>query len=120
MGVGNILDIILCNDQSAIDIERITNPLSTSDHCIVDFSLHFPQLSFHPDRSRTTDNDRSVQNFDCTTNNPSLSIDDCCEISDNKLPMYDWANGNYDAINELLNTLDWHQLFGYYFDVESI
>ena len=46
VGAGNILDIVLCNDQSAIDIECINSPLSTSDHCIVDFVLHFPQSTF--------------------------------------------------------------------------
>ena len=36
------------------------------------------------------------------------------------LRTYDWANGNYDAINDHLISFDWHQLFCYFFDVEHI
>ena len=107
-GVGNILDIILCNDQSAINLECINNPLSTGDHCIVDFLLHFP-LSTPNTGTDHALTDHSDQNSDFTVTQHGI-----------KLHTYDWIHGNYSAINDYIFSLDWHQVFGYNFDVETI
>ena len=36
------------------------------------------------------------------------------------LPVYNWADGDYDAINERLKSLDWQSLLGNIFDVDLI
>ena len=35
----NILDIIMCNDPLMVNFDRIKEPISTSDHCVLDFTL---------------------------------------------------------------------------------
>ena len=36
------------------------------------------------------------------------------------LVIYDWSSGNYDAITLALHAIDWHVLFGHYFEVNDI
>ena len=36
------------------------------------------------------------------------------------LPIYNWNGADYRAINEYLRTFDWHSIFGFNFDVESL
>ena len=36
------------------------------------------------------------------------------------LSTYDWANADFQAINEYLNSFDWNWIFGYNFDADSI
>ena len=71
-GSSNILDIILCNDPLGLSINNYLDPFSTSDHAMIDFSISIPYDESHePVRSSTI-----------------------------KLPIYDWANANFQAINE--------------------
>ena len=110
-GASNILDIILSNDQFAINVLSINTPLSTS---VVDFLMHFPQTTSYQDTCEgtgITDSHSSTHDFTDAQSDFEPHI---------KLPTYDWANGNYDAINEFLISFDWHQLFGFSFDVDSI
>ena len=37
-----------------------------------------------------------------------------------RLTVYNWSAADYDQINVLINSIDWHQLFGFNFEVESI
>jgi len=37
-----------------------------------------------------------------------------------QLPVYNWSAADYDKINDHINSIDWHELFGFNFDVESI
>ena len=39
---GNILDIILSTDHLSINIDQMLPPISTSDHCQIDFSIFSP------------------------------------------------------------------------------
>ena len=41
-------------------------------------------------------------------------------MSDIELFVYDWSAANYHAINSALEQFDWHLLFGYYFDADSL
>ena len=40
--------------------------------------------------------------------------------NDITLPVLDWSRADFDGINNVLCTVDWHLLFGYCFDAESI
>ena len=53
----------------------------------------------------------------CDLNNIELSSDtDAIELY-----VYDWSAGDYNAIkNNALAQFDWHLLFGYYFDADSL
>lgn len=42
----NILDIVLCNDKNAIHDVQILDTFSTSDHCMVGFSIISSSLSY--------------------------------------------------------------------------
>ena len=37
-----------------------------------------------------------------------------------ELPIYNWNDAGYHSINEHLCTFDWHSIFGFNFDVESL
>ena len=37
-----------------------------------------------------------------------------------RLTVHNWSAADYDQINVLINSIDWHQLFGFNFEVESI
>ena len=74
-GSGNILDIILCDDQLFIDILDHHPPLGTSDHFMVEFIMFFPEKGSNCSRS-SNKNDRI------------------------NLPVYDWSASNYDATTE--------------------
>ena len=88
--------LCFCNDPLGLIINDYLDPLGTSDHAIIDFSVFLPI-----DSSSNT-----------TPSGPhSLPI---------VLPTYDWANANFQAINECLNSFDWNWIFGYNFDADSI
>ena len=90
----NILDLILSNDPSSIHINDSLPPISSSDHLLLVFDVFVPY-------STTSDSDPIT---------PS-SI---------QLPTYNWSQANFHGINSLLSTVDWHDIFGFCFDVESI
>ena len=37
-----------------------------------------------------------------------------------KLSIYDWSAGDYQAITSALQSVDWHALFGYHFNVNAL
>ena len=83
-----------------INVLSINTPLSTSDHCVVDFLMHFPQTTSYQDTCDgrgITDSHSSTHDFTDAHSDFEPHI---------KLPKYDWANGNYDAINEFLTSFD--------------
>ena len=99
---GNILDIICSTDFLSINVDRMLAPISTSDHSQIEFSIFFP----------------------CYVNN---TIIDCNPISDphdyiesNDLPIFDWSNGNYDALCEMIQSYDWSLFFEYNLEAEKL
>ena len=98
LGHGNILDIIMCNDPLFVNISTVKPPLGTSDHCIIDLLLYDVQ----PDQAGTKLPSSQAQSSKIT------------------VPVYNWSAGNYNAINDCLSTIDWHNLFGFHFDADSI
>ena len=93
-GHSNILDLIFSNDPLSIGVINYLPPFSTSDHMTIEFIIHC--------------------NNDLTTPPVDAGFDETY------LPMFDWSKGDYDKINESLFNIDWHQLFGYNFDMNSL
>ena len=73
-GVSNTLDVILSNDPLIINIIEVSEPFSTSDHCMINFSLLLPPSKQHTSVAQPSDQ------------SPLL-------------PIYDWSAGNFEAIN---------------------
>ena len=92
---GNILDLILSNDSTCIDVHDVSAPLGSSDHSIVNFSI------------TAVSND-----LESTELSPGFEIVE--------LYIYDWSAADYTAINDALEQIDWHSLFGYFFDADSL
>ena len=105
-GSDNILDLILCNNQLSVCGVSIKEPFSTSDHCIVDFRLYVDSL-----------NNKPVDDVNSESGG-SFALGD--SANDITLPVLDWSRADFDGINNVLCTVDWHLLFGYCFDAESI
>ena len=97
---GNILDLILSNDPLSIHTVDYLPPLSSSDHLLLKFHFSIPDQT-----SSTSDLDR-----DCSQPDSPHIL----------LPTYNWSQANFSAINEHLTTIDWHTIFGFHFDSESI
>ena len=95
-GEGNILDLVLCNDITALRVDEYLPPFGTSDHCMIHFSLFVPN--------------------DLISNSTVINVSDP-QIT---LPVYDWSSGDYLSINSHLANLDWNNIFGYNFDADSI
>ncbi|MFZ2539529.1 MAG: reverse transcriptase family protein, partial [Oscillospiraceae bacterium] len=93
-GTDSTLDLIFCTDPCAVVVSDTLPPFSTSDHVMVKFSTFFPD----------TNSSQNIQADD-------ESID---------LTIFDWSSGNYEAINAVLKDFDWHSLFGFYFDANSL
>ena len=93
--VSNTLDVILSNDPLIINIIEVSEPFSTSDHCMINFSLLLPPSKQHTSVVQPSDQ------------SPLL-------------PIYDWSAGNFEAINNSLSTVDWHLLFGYNFNADDL
>ena len=93
----NVLDLIFSNDSCSVQICDILPPISTSDHNVIEFTI-FPPHSLD---SSHTDNGGTPN-------------------SDIILTSYNWNSANFQAINEALLMIDWHVIFGYNFDVETI
>ena len=83
-GEGNILDLVLCNDITALRVDEYLPPFGTSDHCTVHFSLFVPN--------------------DLTSNQTVINASDP-QIT---LPVYDWSSGDYFSINTHLANLEQH------------
>ena len=83
----------------AIRINNISPPISSSDHNVIEFSIVLPC----PLSNVITQNNITGDQPDHTT-----------------LYSYDWNSANFESINAALSEIDWHLIFGFYFDVESI
>ena len=94
-GVSNTLDVILSNDPLIINIIEVSELFSTSDHCMINFSLLLPPSKQHTSVAQPSDQ------------SPLL-------------PIYDWSAGNFEAINNSLSNVDWHLLFGYNFNADDL
>ena len=104
-GSGNILDLILCNDPLFVNVNDITEPFSTSDHCVINFSILVNDF-----------NPPSVDNLSIHDD----AIHDDSSHDSISLPVLDWSKANYVEINNALSSVDCHLVVGYSFDVESI
>ena len=89
-GTANILDLLFSSDLCAIAITNYLPPFSTSDHDTIEF------VTFLPDQQE------------------SLIESDLINLL-----IYDWSSGNYDAITLALRSIDWHVIFGHYFEVNE-
>ena len=89
-GTANTLDLLFSNDPCAIVVTNHLPPFSTSDHVMIEFSTFLPFQDFNDDPEPI------------------------------KLSVYDWSVGDYQAISSALQSVDWHALFGYHFDVNSL
>ena len=90
-GTSTTLDLIFSNDDLAVDVSNYLTPFSTSDHLTLEFSVFFP--------------------------NPPLTsgLDHTHDIA-----IYDWDSADFDSINSQLISFNWHAIFGYNFDVNTI
>ena len=93
-----ILDRIFSNDSTCTTPDSVTAPIGCSDHSAVNFSITVDAID------------------SCDLNNIELSSD----TEAIELYVYDWSAGDYDAINNALTQFDWHALFSYYFDADSL
>ena len=97
------------NDMLSVQILDHLPPISTSDHHLIEFSIY-----------TTTNND------DHHDDPPSACKLDCNHFGFDlngqpiQLPVYNWSAADYDKINDHINSIDWHELFGFNFNVESI
>ena len=98
IGTCNTLDLLFSNDPYSLDTIDLLDPFSTSDHLTISFSIFFLDNKVDP----CSITDQAVR--------PDLI----------KLSVYNWSAANFDAINAILGTLDWHQLFGYHFGADSM
>ena len=96
----NILDLVFTNDPLAVDITNMLPPFSTSDHTQIEFSISLPASTQNSTPVGTPSNDSEHTSF--------------------YLSVYDWSAADYSATNEQLTNINWHELFGYNFDVNSI
>ena len=95
----NILDLIFANDPLLIQITNQLPPLSTSDHNIIEFVVLIPS----------------------STHNVSAPIASSEYVNTSiELPKYNWSAADFVSITNYLLDVDWHSLFGHYFDTESI
>jgi len=81
----SILDIILCNDPYLVCDVLVGSPFSTSDHCIVNFTLNLPSNSNVESDSRTD----------------TLST---------LLPFL-WKQANWEKMESFINALSWDTFF---------
>ena len=76
-------------------------PIGSSDHSQIEFSIFFP-----------------------FSDNPSTKLLQCADIHDEdqiiKLPILDWANANFEALNNVLVTYDWDSFFQYNLDAKVL
>ena len=95
------LSSALCNDNLSVNINSIDEPFSTNDHCLINFNLYSTVI----DGSDRVD---IVRN--CSPSNENSIL----------LPVYNWADGDYAAIDASLKSFDWQSLLGNIFDVDLI
>ena len=90
-GTANTLDLLFCNDPCAVVVTDYLPPFSSSDHVMIEFSTFLPvQQELKSDAQPI------------------------------KLSIYDWSAGDYEAITNALQTVDWYILFGHHFDAKSM
>ena len=90
-GASNILDIILCNDPLAVNIECISEHFVTSDHCAVNFSFSIINANSGLDI--------------CAENTSSCLSETADQPIHINLSTYNWSADDYDAINDQLLAL---------------
>ena len=94
--IGNTLDLIFSNDPMSINITNYSPPISSSDHCIVNFNV-----------------------FSCSTeNNSNSDVNNSTTITE--LTVFDWSNADFAGINIYLRGIDWNCVFGFNFNADSI
>ena len=87
----NTLDLIVSNDPCSIVVTDYLPPFSTSDHSVIQF------CTILPNQGIAEINPQPIE-----------------------LTIYDWSAGNYDAINDALGAADWHSVFGFHFEANSL
>ena len=98
-GKDNILDLILSNDPLGVIINQYSDPLSTSDHITIDFSIVLPYCDVDA----------------CNTGNTHVPTDIPAPSK-----IYDWASADYASINAFLSQVDWSHLFSFYFTPDDL
>ena len=78
-------------------------PIGSSDHSQIEFSIFFP----------FSDNSS-------TELLPRVDFHDGDQISNLKLPILDWANANFETLNNVLATYDWDSFFQYNLDANVL
>ena len=92
-GSTNILDLIFCNNPIGVNVDMLDSPISNSDHATILFSVF---------------SDASTEN--------NISVTD----TNIKLTCYNWSAADYSAINDALNTVNWHSLFGFNYTADDL
>ena len=87
-----ILDIVLSNDHVRINSIDCLPPLGTSDHNIVSFNVNL-----FNDRLPHNDESNSIKVF-----------------------KYNWSMADFEGMNDALSAVNWHNLFGFHFETESL
>jgi hypothetical protein len=99
----NTLDLIFSNEPLSVQITNHLPPLSTSDHSIIEFLIFPPSIKHHP----------------LSNSSPQINSDANSQYLIS-LPKYNWSAADFPAIIDHLSNIDWHSLFGFYFDVNTI
>jgi len=108
-GTDNVLDLIFSNDPLSVIITNVGHPLGTSDHATIEFNICLPS------------NTNNACNYNTNNNVSTSSTSDAYTLKDTiDLLVYDWSAADYGSMNEHLANVDWHQLFGYSPDTETI
>ena len=119
-GTNNILDLIFSNDPFSVTVTDIGPPLSSSDHAIIEFTICLPNNSNNNNnnnnnKNSSNNNNKNNANHEVTTHTIHEGSHDSID-----LPVYDWSSVDYDSVAERLGSVDWHNLFGFNFDADTI
>ena len=87
----------------------LVTPLGTSDHATIEFNICLPSNTINACNYNTNNNDSTSSTPDAYTLKDTID-----------LLVYDWSAADYGSMNEHLANVDWHQLFGYSPDTETI
>ena len=117
IGNANTLDLIFCNNPICITIDKLDASFGTSDHSVVNFSIAAPHSfpsrasSSSPSFSHTSSNTQQADNIDT---HPPPNIEHIY------LTVYDWSSADFSAMNDVMQTIDWHSIFGFHFTANAI
>lgn len=87
----SILDLLITNTHNVISEINVQIPFSTSDHCVIQFSINNPAAN----------------------NSPWIHSDDDEEL------YYDFKNADYEMIERFLATVNWTYEFSFVFSLEE-